>query len=110
MGEPPIVTPRSYQRGPIKASTTFVAATSSGPSAGAIGMMLVLRDFDRLTTYFVVVQWAALLVAVAAVFVCGARCPMRRVRFGRRDTPWVPIRFVPGTGDRRDGNCVGGGT
>src|SRR5207253_11479102 len=32
--------------------------------AVAVVMVLVLRDFDTLTTYFVVVEWAALIFAV----------------------------------------------
>src|SRR4029078_8117466 len=33
----------------------------------AIIMVLVLRDFDTLTTYFVVIEWAALIFAVGSV-------------------------------------------
>src|SRR5205823_2038107 len=48
-------------------STPWTALLVQG--AAAIVMVLALRDFDTLTTYFVVVEWAALIVAVAAVFV-----------------------------------------
>jgi len=66
-------------------------------SAGAIGMVLVLRDFDRLTTYFVVVEWAALIVAVAAVFVLRRTMPDAPRPFRTPGYPWVPICFVLGT-------------
>ena len=66
-------------------------------SAGAIGMVLVLRDFDRLTTYFVVVEWAALIVAVAAVFVLRRTMPDAPRPFRTPAYPWVPLCFVLGT-------------
>ena len=66
-------------------------------SAGAIGMVLVLRDFDRLTTYFVVVEWAALIVAVASVFVLRRTMPDAPRPFRTPGYPWVPICFVLGT-------------
>ncbi|HVH67189.1 MAG TPA: amino acid permease [Gemmatimonadales bacterium] len=63
----------------------------------AIIMVLVLKDFDTLTTYFVVVEWAALIFAVAAVFVlrrkmAGAPRPFRTPAY-----PWTPLLFVVGT-------------
>ena len=66
-------------------------------SAGAIGMVLVLRDFDRLTTYFVVVEWAALIFAVAAVFVLRRKMADAPRPFRTPGYPWVPICFVLGT-------------
>ena len=66
-------------------------------SAGAIGMMLALRDFDRLTTYFVVVEWAALIFAVAAVFVLRRKMPDAPRPFRTPAYPWVPLFFVTGT-------------
>ena len=66
-------------------------------SAGAIGMMLVLRDFDTLTTYFVVVEWAALIFAVAAVFVLRRKMPDAPRPFRTPGYPWVPLFFVLGT-------------
>jgi APA family basic amino acid/polyamine antiporter len=66
-------------------------------SAGAIGMMLVLRDFDTLTTYFVVVEWAALLFAVAAVFVLRRTMPEAARPFRTPGYPWVPLFFLLGT-------------
>ena len=66
-------------------------------SAGAIGMMLALRDFDRLTTYFVVVEWAALIFAVAAVFVLRRKMADAPRPFRTPAYPWVPLFFVIGT-------------
>jgi amino acid transporter len=66
-------------------------------TAAAIGMMLALRDFDRLTTYFVVVEWAALLVAVAAVFVLRRKMADAPRPFRTPGYPWVPLCFVLGT-------------
>ena len=78
------------------------------PSAGAIAMMLVLRDFDTLTTYFVVVEWAALIFAVAAVFVTTAenarhRTPVSHARISM-GAAVLPARH----GDWRDRHRVGG--
>lgn len=67
------------------------------PSAGAIGMMLWLRDFDTLTTYFVVIEWAALIFAVAAVFVLRRTMPDAPRPFRTPGYPWVPLCFVLGT-------------
>src|SRR4030095_9975581 len=66
-------------------------------SAGAIGMVLALRDFDRLTTYFVVVEWAGLIFAVAAVFVLRRKMAEAPRPFRTPAYPWVPILFVFGT-------------
>ena len=67
------------------------------PSAGAIGMMLWLRDFDTLITYFVVIEWAALIFAVAAVFVLRRKMPDAPRPFRTPGYPWVPLCFVVGT-------------
>jgi amino acid transporter len=66
-------------------------------SAGAIGMILILRDFDRLTTYFVVVEWAALIFAVAAVFVLRRKMADAPRPFLTPGYPWVPLGFIVGT-------------
>lgn len=70
----------------------------------AVVLVLVLRDplkplrlFDRLTAYFIVVEWIALLFAIAAIFVL--RRTMRDAPRPYR-TPWypvVPLVFVVGT-------------
>jgi amino acid transporter len=65
--------------------------------AVAIIMVLVLRDFDTLTTYFVVVEWAALIFAVGAVFVLRRKMAERPRPFRTPAYPWVPLCFVCGT-------------
>ena len=67
------------------------------PGAVAIIMVLILRDFDTLTTYFVVVEWAALILAVAAVFVLRRKMPMASRPYRTPGYPWVPLFFVVGT-------------
>lgn len=66
-------------------------------SAAAIGMVLVLRDYDTLITYFVVVEWAALIFAVAAVFVLRRKMADAPRPFRTPAYPWVPLLFVVGT-------------
>jgi APA family basic amino acid/polyamine antiporter len=63
----------------------------------AIIMVLVLRDFDTLTTYFVVVEWAALIFAVGAVSVLRRTMPDAPRPFRTPAYPWVPLFFVFGT-------------
>jgi amino acid transporter len=76
-------------------ATPWLAMVIQG--AGAIGMVLVLRDFDTLTTYFVVVEWAALIFAVAAVFVLRRKMADAPRPFRTPAYPWVPLCFVLGT-------------
>jgi amino acid transporter len=63
----------------------------------AIVLVVLLRDFDALTTYFVVVEWSALLFAVAAVFVLRRRSPDLPRPFRTPGYPWVPLLFLAGT-------------
>ena len=63
----------------------------------AITMVLVLKDFDTLTTYFVVVEWAALIFAVGAVFVLRRKMADAPRPFRTPAYPWVPLLFVVGT-------------
>ena len=63
----------------------------------AIIMVLVLRDFDTLTTYFVVVEWAALIFSVTAVFVLRRKMPGAPRPFRTPGYPLVPALFVLGT-------------
>jgi APA family basic amino acid/polyamine antiporter len=65
--------------------------------AVAIIMVLALRDFDTLTTYFVVVEWAALIFAVGAVFVLRRKMAAAPRAFRTPGYPWVPLIFVLGT-------------
>jgi basic amino acid/polyamine antiporter, APA family len=63
----------------------------------AIGMVLTLRDFDTLTTYFVVVEWTALIAGVTAVFVLRRKMADVHRPFRTPGYPWVPLLFVIGT-------------
>jgi APA family basic amino acid/polyamine antiporter len=63
----------------------------------AIVMVLALRDFDTLTTYFVVVEWTALIFAVGAVFVLRRKMAEAPRPFRTPAYPWVPLFFVFGT-------------
>lgn len=65
-------------------------------SAMAIVLVALLRDFDALTTYFVVVEWSALLFAVAAVIVLRRRRPEAPRPFRTPGYPWVPLAFLIG--------------
>ena len=66
-------------------------------TAATIVLIAVLRDFDRITTYFVVVEWSALLFAVGAVFVLRRRLPDAPRPFRTPGYPWVPMLFLAGT-------------
>ncbi|HEV7388311.1 MAG TPA: amino acid permease [Gemmatimonadaceae bacterium] len=76
-------------------STPWAALLIQG--AVAIAMVLVLRDFDTLTTYFVVVEWAALIFAVGAVFVLRRKMADAPRPFRTPAYPLVPLLFVFGT-------------
>ena len=76
-------------------STPWAAVLIQG--VVAIIMVLVLRDFDTLTTYFVVVEWAALIFAVAAVYVLRRKMAEAPRPFRTPAYPWVPLLFVVGT-------------
>lgn len=76
-------------------STPWAALLVQG--AVAIIMVLVLVDFDTLTTYFVVVEWAALIFAVGAVVVLRRKMPDAPRPFRTPGYPWVPLFFVLGT-------------
>jgi APA family basic amino acid/polyamine antiporter len=76
-------------------STPWAAVLIQG--VVAIIMVLVLKDFDTLTTYFVVVEWAALIFAVGAVFVLRRKMGNLPRPFRTPAYPLVPILFVLGT-------------
>jgi amino acid transporter len=76
-------------------STPWTALVVQG--AVAICLVLVLKGFDRLTTYFVVVEWAALIVAVGAVFVLRRKMADAPRPFRTPGYPWVPACFMIGT-------------
>ena len=64
--------------------------------AAAIVMVLTLRDFDTLTTYFIVVEWTALIVSVAAVFVLRRTMADVPRPYRTPGYPWVPLVFCVG--------------
>jgi amino acid transporter len=64
---------------------------------GAVLLVGLLRDFDRLTTYFIVVEWGALLFAVGAVIVLRRRWPEKPRPFRTPGYPWTPLVFILGT-------------
>jgi APA family basic amino acid/polyamine antiporter len=66
-------------------------------TVAALLLVGLLRDFDRLTTYFVVVEWCALLFAVGAVLVLRRRLPDAPRPFRTPGYPWVPLLFLAGT-------------
>jgi APA family basic amino acid/polyamine antiporter len=66
-------------------------------AAVAVALVLGLRDFDRLTTYFVVVEWLALIVGVGSVFILRSRMPDAPRPFRVPLYPLVPLVFVVGT-------------
>jgi amino acid transporter len=76
-------------------STPWAAQLIVG--AVAIIMVLALRDYDSLITYFVVIEWAALIFAVGAVFVLRRKMPDRPRPFRLPAYPWVPLLFLLGT-------------
>ena len=76
-------------------STPWAAQVIVG--AVAIIMVLALRDYDALITYFVVIEWAALIFAVAAVFVLRRRMADAPRPFRTPAYPWVPLFFILGT-------------
>jgi amino acid transporter len=71
-------------------------------SATAIVMLILMRKdpgnlFDKLTTYFVVVEWSALLFTVGAVFVLRRKMPTAERPYRTPLYPWVPLVFLVGT-------------
>jgi APA family basic amino acid/polyamine antiporter len=74
--------------------TPYVAILVQGFAAA--GLVLWLRDFEALTTYFVVVAWCALLFAIGAVFVLRRKMPGPRP-YSTPGYPWVPLAFLAGT-------------
>src|SRR5579862_7957686 len=73
-------------------------------TAVAVAMVVFLRDpkepgalFDLLTTYFVVVEWSALLFTVGAVMVLRKKLPDAERPFRTPAYPFVPLVFLIGT-------------
>jgi amino acid transporter len=76
-------------------ATPWAALVIQG--AVAIVMVLALKDYDTLITYFVVVEWAALIFAVGAVFVLRRKMAQAPRPFRTPGYPLVPLVFVIGT-------------
>jgi basic amino acid/polyamine antiporter, APA family len=86
---------------PVRA-TPWVSIAIQG--AMSIVLVFVLNNpekpgalFSRLTNYFVVVEWLALLFAIAAVFVLRRKMPDAPRPYRTVGYPWVPLVFVVGT-------------
>ena len=63
----------------------------------AIALICILQEFGNITAYFVVVEWAALIFAIASVFVLRRKMPDEPRPFRTPLYPWVPLFFVVGT-------------
>jgi amino acid transporter len=70
----------------------------------AVILIFALRDplnpsrlFDRITQYFILVEWLALLFAIAAVFVLRRTMPEAPRPYRTPGYPFVPIFFLVGT-------------
>jgi basic amino acid/polyamine antiporter, APA family len=86
---------------PVRA-TPYVSILIQG--AVSIILVFVLNNpekpgalFSRLTNYFVVVEWLALLFAIAAVFVLRRKMADAPRPYRTPFYPWVPLVFVVGT-------------
>jgi APA family basic amino acid/polyamine antiporter len=66
-------------------------------AAIAVILVLTLAEFDTLTTYFVVVEWLALIFGVGSVFVLRRKLPNVPRPFKTPLYPLVPLVFVLGT-------------
>ena len=66
-------------------------------SVVAIVMVFALRDYDTLITYFVVIEWAALIFSVGAVFVLRRTMADAPRPFRTPAYPWAPAGFIAGT-------------
>ncbi len=97
--------------------TPFVAILVQ--AAVAVVLIFALRDpasprrlFDRISTYYVSVEWTALVFAIAAVFVLRRRRPDAPRPFRVPLYPFVPLGFVAGTSVCLAGivwsSCAGG--
>jgi basic amino acid/polyamine antiporter, APA family len=66
-------------------------------AAVAIALVFWLESFARLSTYFVLVEWSALVLAIAAIFVLRRRTPATD-GYRTPGYPLVPLVFVLGAG------------
>ncbi|HLF95184.1 MAG TPA: amino acid permease [Planctomycetota bacterium] len=82
-----------------RAHPTFATPYVSILIQGAVAIVLVLslRRFDRLTNYFVLMEWLALLFGIAAVFILRRKMADAPRPYRTPGYPWVPLVFVAGT-------------
>jgi APA family basic amino acid/polyamine antiporter len=66
-------------------------------AAVAIALVFWLESFARLSTYFVLVEWSALVFAIAAIFILRPRAPTSTA-YRTPGYPVVPLVFVAGAG------------
>lgn len=89
-------------RAHVTRATPYVSIMIQG--AVAVLLILILRDaarplrlFDRLTAYFVMVEWLALVFGVGAIFVLRRTMPDAMRPYRTPGYPVVPAFFVAGT-------------
>jgi APA family basic amino acid/polyamine antiporter len=73
-------------------ATPYVALLVQG--AITVALILWLGSFGRLSTYFVLVEWTALVFAIAAIFVLRRKMPEAPRPYRTPAYPWVPLVFV----------------
>ncbi len=76
-------------------ATPYVSIIAQG--VAAMALICWLRSFDKLISYFVLVEWLALVFAIGAVFVLRSQMPDVPRPFRTPGYPWVPLVFVVGT-------------
>jgi len=75
-----------------KFATPHVALLLQG--AITVALILWLGSFGRLSTYFVLVEWTALVFAIAAIFVLRRKMPEAPRPYRTPGYPFVPLVFV----------------
>ncbi len=73
-------------------ATPHVALLAQG--AITVALILWLGSFGRLSTYFVLVEWTALVFAIGAVFVLRRKMPEAHRPYRTPGYPFVPLVFV----------------
>ena len=75
-----------------KFATPHVSLLVQG--AITVALILWLGSFGRLSTYFVLVEWTALVFAIGAIFVLRRKMPDAPRPYRTPGYPWVPLVFV----------------
>ncbi len=73
-------------------ATPYVALLVQG--AITVTLILWLGSFGRLSTYFVLVEWTALVFAIGAIFVLRRTMPDANRPYRTPGYPWIPLTFV----------------